>query len=116
MDTVSLQCKTPSESSWNASLPGNSPDLADRKVLPANQGGFRSGKCTWENAAAFAYNVYGGFQRKEQTLTVAIDIEDAYNMVRFKLLMVLLVQYGVSLTLTRWIVGALLGRTVVMQL
>ena len=60
--------------------------------------------------------VYEEFQRKEQPLAVAIDLEDAYNKVQFKLLMDLLVQYGVSLTLTRWIAGALLERTVVMQL
>ena len=53
-------------------------DLEDRKIFPANQGGFRPGKCAWKNAAAFAY-VYEGFQRKEQTLSVAIDLEDAYN-------------------------------------
>ena len=44
-------------------------------------------------AAAFAYDVYDGFQRKEQTLAVAIDLQDAYNMVQFKLLMDLLVQF-----------------------
>ena len=38
--------------------------LEDRKILPANQGVFRPGKCTLENAAAFAYDVYEGFQRK----------------------------------------------------
>ena len=91
-------------------------DLEDRKILPANQEAFRPGKCTWENAAAFEYDVYEEFQRKEQTLAVAIDLEDAYNRVQVKLLMDLLVQYGVSLTLTRWIAAALLERTVVMQL
>ena len=80
------------------------------------RGGFRPGKCSWENAAAFAYDVYEGYQRKEQTLAVTIDLEDAYNRVQFKLLIDLLVQYGVSLTLTRWIAGALLERTVVVQL
>ena len=60
--------------------------------------------------------MYGGFQRKEQTVVVAIDLEDAYNRVQFKLLMDLLIQYGVSLTLTRWAAGALLERMVVMQL
>ena len=49
-------------------------------------------------------------------LAVAIDLEDAYNRVQFKLLMDLLIQYGASLTLTRWAAGALLERTVVMQL
>ena len=65
--------------------------------------------CVWggggsdkENAAAFAYDMYEGFQRKEPAVAVAIDLEDAYNRVQFKLLMDLLIQYGVSLTLTRW--------------
>ena len=52
------------------------------------------------------------YQRKEQTLAVAIDLENAYNRVQFKLLMDLIVQYGVSLTLTRWIAEVLLERTV----
>ena len=54
-------------------------------MLPANPGGFRPGKCTWEYSAAFAYDVYEG------TLDVAVDLEDAYNRVQFKQLMDLLV-------------------------
>ena len=64
-------------------------------------------KNTWENSARFAYHVYEGFQREEQTLAVAVDLEDAYNRVQFKLLMELLMQYGVSLTLRRWLAAAL---------
>ena len=78
--------------------------------------GFRPENAHGENATAFAYDAYEGFQRKEQTVTVAIDLEDAYNRVQFKLLMYLLIEYRVSLTLTRWVAGALLERTVVMQL
>ena len=77
-------------------------------------GGFRLG-----NAAAFAYDVHEGFQTKQQTVAVAVDLEDAYNRVQFNLPMDLLLQYGVSLTLTRWIAGALLeirNCTVVMHL
>ena len=77
-------------------------DLERRNILPPCQGGYRAGKTTWENAARFAYDVYG-LKRKEQTMAVAIDLEDVYNRVQFKLLMELLVQYGVSLTLTRWL-------------
>ena len=91
-------------------------DLERRNVLPPNQGGYRAGKTTWENAARFAYDVYEGFQRKEQTLAVAVDLEDAYNRVQFELLMELLVQYGVSLTLTRWLAAALQERKVAMRL
>ena len=47
---------------------------------------------------------------------MAIDPEDAYNRVQFKVLIDLLEKYGVSLTLTRWIAGALLEKTEVMQL
>ena len=56
---------------------------------------FRPGKCSRENEATFAYGVYEDFQRKEQTLAVATDLEDAYNS---RSQMYLLVQYGVSLT------------------
>lgn len=57
-----------------------------------------------------------GVQRKEQTLAVAIDLGDAYNRVQLKLLKDLILQYGVSLTLTRWTAEALSKRTMVMQL
>ena len=91
-------------------------DLERRNVLPPNQGGYRAGKTTWENAARFSYNVYEGFQRKEKTLVVAVDLEDAYSRVQFKLLMELHVQYGVSLTLTRWLKAAFQERKVTMRL
>ena len=50
------------------------------------------------------------------SLAVAVDLEDAYNRVQFKLLMELLRQYGVSLTLTRWLAAALQERKVAMRL
>ena len=53
---------------------------------------------------------------RKQTLAVAVDLEDAYNRVQFKLLMELLGQYGVSLTLTRWLATALQERKVAMRL
>ena len=34
-------------------------DLEDGDILPSNQrGGRGEGRCTWKNAAAFAYDVY----------------------------------------------------------
>ena len=70
-------------------------DLEDTEILPENRGGggggggggVRPGKCSWKIAAAFAYDVYEGFQRKEQAVAVATDLEDACNRVQFKLLM-----------------------------
>ena len=93
--------------------------LERRNVLPPNQGGYRAGKPTWENPARFAYNVYEGFQGKELTLAMAVDLEDAdntYNRVQFKLLMELLVQYSVNLALTRWLAAASQERKVAMRL
>ena len=49
-------------------------------------------------------------------VSVLEDLEDAYNRVQFKLLMELLRQYGVSLTLTRWLAAALQERKVAMRL
>ena len=91
-------------------------DIERRNVLPPNQEGYRAGKTTLENATRFAYDVYEGFQRKERTLAVAVDLEDAYNRLQFKLLMELLVQYGVSFTLTRWLAAALQERKVALRL
>ena len=65
-------------------------------------------KCTQENAAAFGCDVYEGFQRKEQTLAVTIDPGHSYKRVQFKLLMDLLLEHGVSLTITQWITATLL--------
>ena len=90
-------------------------DLERRNVLPPNQGGYK-GKASWENAARFANDVCEGFQRKEQTLAVADDLEDTYTKVKFKLLMELLVRYGISLTLTRWLPAALQERKVALRL
>ena len=94
-------------------------------VPPPNQGGCRAGKTTRENAARFAYDVYEGFKRKAQTLAVAVDLEDAFNTLQFKsltntlqfksLTMGTYNDYGVRLTLTRWLV-VLQDRKVVMRL
>ena len=75
------------------------------------QGGYRAGKTAWENAARFAY----GFKRMEQNLAVAVDLKDTYSRVQFKLLMELLVQYDVSLTLTKWLAAALQERKVAIR-
>ena len=84
-------------------------DLQDGEMLRANPGGRGAngggGGSVQENAAAFVYDAVEGFQRKDQTPDVAISLEDAYNRVqsRTEVLKDLLMQYEVSLTLTRWI-------------
>ena len=55
-------------------------------VLPQNQGGYRTEITSWESAARFAFNVCEGFQRRERTLAMAVDLEDEYYKVQFKIL------------------------------
>ena len=47
------------------------------------------------------------FPRKKQTLAIAVDLENAYNRMQFKLLIELPIPYGISLTLARWLAVAL---------
>ena len=96
MDNASSQCRTLLGNSWNALLTETRQRPRAEGGTPSKSGGFRPGKCTWENAAAFASDVYKGFQRKEQAVAVAIDLEDAYNRVHSR---DLLIHYRVILSL-----------------
>ena len=90
-------------------------DLEDSEVLQANHGVvvFRPGKCSWENAATFAYGVYENFQRKEQTLAMATDLEDAYNRrLQQQVTNVPARAIWSRPNSIRWITGVLLERTV----
>ncbi len=48
-------------------------------LLPTALGGYSPGRETWINAALFAAETWEGFEAKEDTLAVALDLEDAYN-------------------------------------
>ena len=52
-------------------------------LLPSTLGSYRAGKDTWANPAVLASDVYDAFERKEETLVVALDLEDAYKIVDF---------------------------------
>ena len=56
-------------------MPKYARDLKDCEIFPAHHLG-----SDHENASAFAYDVYEGFQRKTQTLTMAIDLEDTHKL------------------------------------
>ena len=91
-------------------------DLEERQILPPTLGSYRRGKDTWANAAIFAYDTYEGFQNKEDTVAVAIDLEDAYNRVSFQVLMQQLIKAEVNPYTIRWIGSILLRRTVALRL
>ena len=91
-------------------------ELEEKNLLPPTLGSYRRGKDTWMNAAVLASDVYDGFERGEETLVVALDLEDAYNRVQFNILMRTLVNMNVSPALIVWIGAAMLKRTVAMRL
>ena len=68
------------------------------------------------NAAVLLSDVYDGFERKEETVVVALDLEDAYNRVQYDILMRTLRNMKISPGLIIWIGQAMLKRTVAMRL
>ena len=91
-------------------------ELEEKGVLPPELGSYRSGKVTWMNAAALASDIYDGFERGEETLVIALDLEDAYNRVDFNILMRTLANLKISPQLVRWIGTSLLKRKVALRL
>ena len=92
-------------------------DFLERgKLLPSGLGSYRPGKDTWSNAATFAYDVYEGFQNRQETMVAALDLEDAYNRVRYDILMTALMEKGVSPWLVNWIAAVLYSRRVALRL
>ena len=67
------------------------------------------------NTAVLASDIYDGFERGEETLVVALDLEDAYNRVRYDVLLRTMVRLGVRPQLILWIGEALLKRTVALR-
>ena len=52
-------------------------EVFNRVVSEAKDKHYRPGRTNWENTDRFAFNVYRGFQRNEQTL--AVDLEESYD-------------------------------------
>ena len=91
-------------------------ELEDKNILPPELGSYRRGKVTWMNAAILASDVYDGFERKEETLIAALDLEDAYNRVQYDILIRTLVNLKVDPQLIIWIGAALLKRKVALRI
>ena len=89
--------------------------LENDNLLPSTLGSYRTGKDTWANAAVLASDIYDAFERKEETLVVALDLEDAYNRVDFTILMRTLVNMKIDPYITLWIGKALLKRKVALR-
>ena len=89
--------------------------LEEKGLLPPTLGSYRAGKDTWANAAVLASDVYDAFERKEETVVVALDLEDAYNRVDYKILLRTLKNMSIDPFLIMWIGEALLQRKVALR-
>ena len=81
-------------------------------LLPLGLGGYRPGRETWVNAACFAAETWSGFEKREDTLAVALDLEDAYNRVRLPALADKMLHLGISVQCVRWVMVALSRRCI----
>ena len=91
-------------------------ELEEKGLLPSTLGSYRRGKDTWANAAVLASDVYDGFERGEETLVVALDLEDAFNRIVFKILLRTLINMDINPVLITWIGTAMLKRKVALRL
>ena len=62
-----------------------------------------------------AYEIYEAFQRKDDTVVAAIDLEDAYNRVDFVQLVRYLLEFDVNIWIVCWIAASLMVRKVVLK-
>ena len=89
--------------------------LEEKNLLPATLGSYRRGKDTWMNAAVLASDVYDAFEKKEETVVIALDLEDAYNRVQYDVLMRTLSRLDVDPLVVMWIGTAMLQRKVALR-
>ena len=80
--------------------------------LGKNQAGFRKGKSTVDQLFRLTQKVHDGFQRKQHTLAVFVDLQQAYDRVWRKGLLMKLQDMGVHGSLYKWIKFFLTDRTI----
>ena len=84
-------------------------------ILPPGMGGYRPQRETWVNPANTSAEIWDGFENKENTLLVALDLEDAYNHVRLPILADRMLRLGISVHCVRWVMAALNRRRCMMK-
>ncbi|KAF0293854.1 putative RNA-directed DNA polymerase from transposon BS [Amphibalanus amphitrite] len=73
-------------------------------------GAYRKGRPTWTNAGVAAHLISEAFERREQALLIALDLQDAYNLVSLPKLADQLLRLGTCAWLVRWVLSALKSR------
>ena len=80
--------------------------------LGKNQAGFRKGRSTVDQLFRITQRIHDGFQSKKNTLAVFVDLQQAYDRVWRKGLLMKLEDIGIHGNLYRWIKFYLVDRTI----
>ena len=80
--------------------------------LGKNQAGFRKGKSTVDQLFRLTQRIHDGFQSKKHTLAVFVDLQQAYDRVWRKGLLMKLNDMGIHGSLYNWIKYYLIDRTI----
>ena len=80
--------------------------------LGKNQAGFRRGKCTEDQLFRLTQGIQDGFQNKKHTLAVFVDLQQAYDRVWRKGLLMKMTDIGIHGKMYKWIKFFLSNRTI----
>ena len=86
--------------------------LEQNKLLSSMQAGFRKGSRTEDQLFRFVQNVMDGFQNKKNTTAVFIDLQQAYDRVWRKGLLMKMSKIGIHGKMLKWIQAFLSNRTI----
>lgn len=77
--------------------------LESTNTLNTNQAGFRKGSCTEDQLFRLTQNIQDGFQSKKHTVAVFVDLQQAYDKVWRKGLLMKMQKLGIHGKLYNWI-------------
>ena len=80
--------------------------------LGKNQAGFRRGKCAEDQLFRLTQGIQDGFQNKKHTLAVFVDLQQAYDRVWRKGLLMKMTDIGIHGKMYKWIKFFLSNRTI----
>lgn len=78
------------------------PDIA-HDILSSGQFGFRENKCTADAVTSLIDDIAEGLERREEVLTIFLDLSKAFNYVHHRILLKKLEGFGVCDLALEWI-------------
>lgn len=86
--------------------------LERKGLLDSCQSGFRKGKTTYDQLIRLTQSIVDGYQRKEATLAVFVDLKQAYDSVWKPGLLMKMLDLGVRSNMYGWIKDFIRDRSI----